>query len=89
MRSYYRSTTETWQGSEADVWFEFEEETPVRQVTRVGERWLSSLDDHDPDVGPLLTDQPLQPGEFGDEEKASAEEFEQVWAKAVAARGQR
>ena len=86
MRTYYRSTTETWHGNEADVWYEFDGQTPVRQVTRVGERWLSSLDDNDPDVGPLLTDQPLQPGEFEADEESSAEEFEQAWAKAVAAR---
>lgn len=89
MRSYFRTTTETWHGDVADVWFEFDGLTPVRQVTRVGERWLCSLDDSDPDVGPLLTDQLLQPGEFLDEEEASADDFEEVWERAVATRGER
>jgi hypothetical protein len=69
MRSHCRTTLETWQGNVAEVWYEFDGLTPVRRVTRVGERWLCSLDDHDPDVGPLLTDQLLQPGEFEDEEE--------------------
>jgi hypothetical protein len=86
MLSYYRTTLETWHGNVADVWYEFDGLVPVRQVTRVGERWLCSLDDHDDDAGPLLTDQLLQPGEFLDEEESSAEEFEQAWARAVAAR---
>jgi hypothetical protein len=86
MRSYYRSTLETWEGNVGEAWYEFDGLRPVRQVTQVGERWLSSLDDHDPDVGPLLTDQLLQPGEFSDDEEIKADDFERAWAKAMKAR---
>jgi hypothetical protein len=86
-RSYYKGVAETWSGATADQWFEFDGLVPARQVTRVGDRWLSSLDDADPDAGPLLTDQLLFPGEFPEEDKISAGEFERVWQKAVAERG--
>lgn len=86
VRAHYKTSGEASSGEEADIWFEFEGLEPKRQVTRVGERWLCSLDEWDEDVGMLLTDQALQPGEFLDEETIHADEFELAWVHAVEAR---
>jgi hypothetical protein len=49
----------------------------------VDEEWLTSRRDFHPTIGPLLTDQYLQPGEFDDEDRITAEEFERAWTRAV------
>lgn len=80
---YYRSTNETWTYKIADVYFEVDGMTVIRQVSHVDGRWLSSLDDHDPEVGPLLTDQPLHIGEDDEFEEISVADFDAVWAAAL------
>jgi len=47
------------------------------------------LDEYDDEVGMLLTDQPLQPGELEPEAEITAEEFEAVWQKALSQRRRR
>jgi YD repeat-containing protein len=89
MHVYYKTRGEVSNGDEAELWFEFDGLVPSRQVTNVGERWLCSLDDWNDRVGMLLTDQPLQPGEFLDEETISADEFEAAWVRALEMRGAR
>jgi hypothetical protein len=90
MRNYYRmETRETESGKPATLWFEFVDLQPTRKVTKIGSRWLSSLDEWDPEAGLLYTNQPLHPGEFSEEgEEISAEEFEQAWQRAIEQRRQ-
>lgn len=83
MAEYFKIEIETWHYHDGTAYIEFVNGTPTRQVTQVGERWLSSRRDHDDDVGPLLTDQPLQPGEFEEEDRITASEFEEVWNRAI------
>jgi hypothetical protein len=83
MADHFKIETETWHYNDATAYIEFTNAVPTRQVTHVGERWLSSRQDNDPDVGPLLTDQPLQPGEFDEENRITAAEFEEVWNRAI------
>jgi hypothetical protein len=69
--------------------FAFVDIQPTPKVTRFGSRWPCSLDQWDPQAGPMYTDQPLHPGEFSADEEAAAEEFEQAWRRALQARGRR
>jgi hypothetical protein len=91
VRNYYRmDTRETESGRPATLWFEFVDLQPTRKVTKIGSRWLCSLDQWDPEAGLLIADQPLHPGEFDEEgEEISAEEFERAWRRALQARAQR
>ena len=91
MRNYYRmDTRETESGRPATLWFEFVDLQPTRKVTKIGSRWLCSLDTWDPEAGLLITDQPLHPGEFDEEgEEIPAEEFELAWQCALQARARR
>jgi hypothetical protein len=47
------------------------------------DRWLCSLDDYHPGVGPSLCDQPLSSFPPDVPEEISPEEFEQAWKVAV------
>lgn len=66
---------------------EFVDGVPVRQVSVVGDRLVSSLTDSDPDVGPTLTELPLD-ADWRDEEpelqEVDADFFEQLWKRATA-----
>ncbi|MCX3062403.1 hypothetical protein [Streptomyces beihaiensis] len=84
MPEYFKIQIETWRYHDGTAYIEFIDGTLTRQVTHVGERWLSSRRDHDEDVGPLLTDQPLQPGEFDEEDCITVSEFEVAWNRAIA-----
>jgi hypothetical protein len=87
---YYRGYVETWSYKAGEQFYEFRDDNaPLRQVTHVDDRWLCSLDEYDDDVGLLLTDQPLQPGEFEPEHEITADEFEAAWQKALSQREQR
>ncbi|WP_370420971.1 macro domain-containing protein [Streptomyces sp. QH1-20] len=83
MAEYFKLDIETLDYQDGITYIEFIDRVPTRQVTHVGERWLSSLREHDTAVGPLLTDQPLQPGEFDDSDRVSAAEFEDAWTLAI------
>lgn len=85
MREFFRTTVETWHGNEAVLYIEFTDRLPSRQVSNVGDRWLTSRSDFDDDIGPLLTEGALEPEEFGEEDRLTEEQFEQLWRKAVAA----
>ncbi|MFD3706272.1 hypothetical protein ACFWUP_24295 [Nocardia sp. NPDC058658] len=84
IKDYFTVDAETWNYNDAKLYIEFTDSIPTRQVTQVGERWATSRHDNDPDIGPLLTDQPLQPGEFDESDRISADSFEQLWTRAVA-----
>lgn len=83
MIDHFRLETETMDYRDAIVYYEFIDCTPNRQVTNVDDLWLSSRRASHPTVGPLLTDQVLQPGEFPEEARISAEEFDMVWQRAI------
>jgi hypothetical protein len=83
MADYFKIEIETWHYRDGTAYIEFTDGMPTRQVTQVGERWLSSRRDHDEDVGPLLTDQPLQPGEFDERDRITEAEFEVLWRRAI------
>jgi hypothetical protein len=68
------------------AYFEFAGEWATRQVEVYGDRWFCSLDAYHPELGPGLIDQPLAQLGMGAEHELSADEFERVWAKAVARR---
>ncbi|MFI1800101.1 hypothetical protein ACH427_22485 [Streptomyces sp. NPDC020379] len=87
MTDYFTLAIETADGRDAVAYYEFVETVPTRQVTNVGDEWHTSRRDFHPVIGPLITDQFLQPGEFDEEDRISAEEFEAVWERAVAQEG--
>jgi glycerophosphoryl diester phosphodiesterase len=80
---YFRGQGETMSHESTDMFFEVVGDTIVRQVTRYEDRWLCSLDDWFEPVGMLLTDQPIQPGEFSNEDEITRAEFQRVWALAL------
>ena len=80
---YFRARGKPMSDEEMDQYFEVVGTEVVRQVTRYRDRWLSSLDDWFEPVGMLLTDQPVQPGEFPPEDEITKEEFERMWALAI------
>ncbi|MEU5187396.1 hypothetical protein AB0G83_09635 [Streptomyces klenkii] len=80
---YFSLEIETNDFRDGVAYYEFVDTVPTRQVTHVGEEWLTSRRDFHPAVGPLLTDQHLQPGEFDEEDRITVEEFEEVWERAV------
>ncbi|MEU1781793.1 hypothetical protein ABZ545_20220 [Streptomyces abikoensis] len=87
MSDYFKLEIETMDYRDGITYIEFVDRIPTRQVTQVGDRWLSSLRDYDAEVGPLLTDQLLQPGEFDDSERISKMEFEEAWMRAIRQEG--
>lgn len=65
---------------------EFTDGWATRQVESYGSRWFSSFNsEYHEELGPALCDQPLESLEFAPEDEISREEFESVWAKAIAA----
>ncbi|QLE72258.1 hypothetical protein FGW37_12190 [Streptomyces rectiverticillatus] len=84
---YFSLEIETIDFRDGVAYYEFVDTAPTRQVTQVGEEWLTSRRDFHPAVGLLLTDQNLQPGEFDEEDRITAEEFEEVWERAVTQEG--
>jgi hypothetical protein len=83
MKDHFRLAIETSDYRDGVAYYEFTDSAPTRQVTVVDEEWLTSRRDFHPTIGPLLTDQYLQPGEFDDEDRITAEEFERAWTRAV------
>ncbi|MGW4806924.1 hypothetical protein [Kitasatospora sp. NPDC004272] len=81
MKEYFKTLLETWHGNDATLYIEFTNGVPTRQVSNVGERWLSSRDDFDDDIGMLLTEPRLTSGEFSDGDRITPEEFEDLWEK--------
>lgn len=84
MADYFRLEIETSDYRDGIAYYEFVDNVPTRQVTHVGDEWLTSRRDYHPQIGPLLTEEELQPGEFDDEDRISKEAFEEAWARAVA-----
>ncbi|MFF3764992.1 hypothetical protein ACFYYR_13025 [Streptomyces sp. NPDC001922] len=80
---FFRLYIETMDYRDGVAYYAFIDGVPARQVTNVGHLWLSSRRDHHPAVGPLLTDQLLQPGEFSEGDRTTAEEFEEAWRRAI------
>lgn len=65
---------------------EYIDNEPIRQVTVVGHRWVTSLDESDPVNGGTLADQPLCPEwDLEDEEtvEVDADYFERLWKEAL------
>jgi hypothetical protein len=59
VRNYYRmDTRETKSRKPATLWFEFVDLQPTRKVTKIGSRWLCSLDRRDPEAGLPYTSSP-------------------------------
>jgi hypothetical protein len=83
---YVKGVSETMSYEEAEEFFEVRGSEVTRQVTKLGDRWFCSLDEWAEPIGMLLTDQPVQEGEFGPEDEITREEFEAAWARAVAQR---
>lgn len=87
MKRYFKRATEGLAGLGAGVvWFEFEDDLPLRQVERHGDRWYDSRTDYHPDLGPGLTDQPPQSLGLSTEDEIDAHEFERAWSAAARAR---
>lgn len=79
-KRYYRFDDEA---PFAVQWMEWTGEWNTRQVTRVGERWICSLDRYVEDFGPTLAHQPLSESEPDSLVAIAPEEFEGVWDTAV------
>ena len=80
-------------GSDELVYVEFTDGWPTRQMEIVDGKYYSSLDDPVRDgygwiIGGGLGDQPLSALDLPDEWEISAEEFEKVWQRMLAAREQ-
>ncbi|GAA0491378.1 hypothetical protein [Streptomyces olivaceiscleroticus] len=88
MSDYFCLDIETMDYRNGVAYYEFIDGTPTRQVTNVDDLWLSSRRDHHPAVGPLLTDQLLQPGEFDEDDRITANEFEEAWRRAIEQEGE-
>lgn len=88
MSDYFRLDIETMDYRDGVAYYEFTDRVPTRQVTNVDGLWLSSRRDHHPVVGPLLTDQWLQPGEFDEGDRITADEFEEAWRRAIEQEGE-
>lgn len=86
-KRYFRGPQEP--GSPDLEYIEFTDGWPSRQVDIVGGRYYSSLDDAVPGVGGGLADQSLYVLALPDEWEIPAEEFEEVWQRALAARGEK
>ena len=78
MKRYFKRDAETHLGN-ATFYFEFDDETPVRQVVVFGDRYFSSRDDYHDGLGPGLVDQYLSEVGLTDADEISAEEFERAW----------
>lgn len=61
------------------IFIEFDDEVPVRQAERYGERWFSSRDKHHDELGPGLSDQPFSSLQGEPVEEIDAAEFEAAW----------
>jgi hypothetical protein len=66
-----------------NLYFEFTDDVPTRQVENYGDRWFCSLKDYHPEIGPGLTDLLLSESELGPRDAISKEEFEHAWQRAV------
>jgi hypothetical protein len=66
-----------------DLYFEFTDGVPTRQVENYGDRWFCSLKDYHPELGPGLTDLLLSESGLGPRDAISKEEFERAWQHAV------
>lgn len=82
-REYFNVSIEPFTDDDGEVFIEFTGGIPTRQVTRVGSAWMTSRRDFHPAAGPLLTDQPLQVGEFDSRDVITSERFEEIWSFAV------
>ena len=78
MKRYFKISWESEIGPGV-VFHESDGEEPTRQVERYGDRWFSSREEHHPELGPGLVDQPLSELDLGSEHEISAEEFEEAW----------
>lgn len=56
-----------------------EEDMPIRQVERYGDRWFSSREEYHIGLGPGLVDQPLSALDLAPEHEIAADEFEEAW----------
>lgn len=84
MKDYFRIGIETSDYRDGVAYYEFVDTVPTRQVTHVEDEWLTSRRESHPTIGPLLTDQYLQPGEFDEEDRIAPKVFEEAWERAVA-----
>lgn len=83
MADYFYLDIETSDYRDGVAYYEFVDTVPTRQVTNVDDEWLTSRKDYHPLIGPLLTDQYLQPDEFPEGNRITAEKFERLWMRAV------
>ncbi|GHF49271.1 hypothetical protein [Streptomyces morookaense] len=83
MADHFKIEIETLDYRDGVTYIEFIDLVPTRQVTQVGDQWLSSRREYDAAVGPLLTDQLLQPGEFDESDRITSAEFEEAWTRAI------
>ncbi len=84
MADYVKLDIETMDYRDGTTYIEFVDHVPARQVTYVEGRWSTATPDDDPDGE--LTDQLQQSGEFEPDDFISAEEFQEVWNRAVVLR---
>jgi hypothetical protein len=67
---------------------EFVDGVPIRQVSVVGDRLVSSLVDSDPEIGPTLTELAIDADWRTEEpelQEIDADYFERLWEKATSA----
>jgi hypothetical protein len=91
-KRYYKGPGEP--GSDHELYIEFTDSWPTRQVDIVDGGYYSSLDHPVRDeygwvIGGGLADQPLEAIDIPDDAEITAGEFEEVWQRMLAARGQR
>lgn len=88
-RTYVKFPVETFSqdpDEEAFAVCEYLDGEPSRQVTVAGDRWVTSLEDEDPVIGPTLADQPLSTDwdlEEDEAEEVIPEYFESLWQEAL------
>lgn len=85
MRRYFKGPHEP--DSDDVEYIEFTDDWPSRQVDIVEGRYYCSLDPAVPGVGGGLADQPLSRLGLPPEWEIGQDEFEDVWVKALEARG--
>lgn len=86
---YVRFEIEPFSANDGFALCEFVDGEPVRQVTVVGDRMVTSLEEEDPEFGMTLTDLPLEADWREDEEayeEVDGEYFERMWAAAITRR---
>jgi hypothetical protein len=88
MKKYFKREAESGLGK-GTVYLEFDCDWATRQVEVYGDRWFDSTREYHPELGPALVDPPLSVLDLKPEQGITAQEFEEIWKKAMSKNGRR